>query len=366
MKILFYKSIIVVFLSSLIFSSVGFAWGGRGHHTICSAAPHLVKNVKLKNFLRFRPHTMGHLCNIPDIYWKTLGPKALEYGSPAHHVDPEIIGLKVSEIPLNYKEIEEKYSGKENKFKEGRTVFSIPKEFGSLWWRANQFFEMVTSLKGDLSNVVLPKNFKEEQDENLAYNSTIYKMMISMGLMGHFVGDASQPYHSTADYDGYQEGHGGIHGYFEEIVVTQFDESLEKQIVDAAKKLKDKSFLNGTNTVEKMKKLSQISFDEIATLKKLDPVIKKSEISKEKGMEIKTPAERKPASEGYKIFKKIIVTDMARSALLLAHLWDEAYAGVGEPDLSFYRSYRYPFTPDYVEVNFITKESEVKSESKNK
>lgn len=346
----------------LCFSSLGFAWGGRGHHTICSAAPHLVKNENLKTFLKFRPHTMGHLCNVPDIYWKAIGPDAIAYGSPAHYVDPEVIGMKISEIPLNYKEIEEKFSGKENKFKEGRTIFSIPKEFGSLWWRVNQFFEMISLLKNDFSQSTPPKNFKEEQDENLLYNSTVYKMMVSMGLMGHFVGDASQPYHTTADFDGYKEGHGGIHGYFEEIVVNYFDESFEKQIVETAKIMKNKKLLEGDSVVEKMKKLSELSHSEIETLKKLDPVIKKSEISKEKGMEIKKAAERKPASEGFKIFKKTIITDMARSALLLAHLWDQAYVAAGSPDLSAYRSYKYPFTPDYVEVNFITKESEIKKE----
>lgn len=364
MKKFFNRTLLIPLVSILMFvvSQESLAWGGRGHHSICSATPHLVKNVKLKEFLQHRTHTMGHLCNIPDIYWKSLGAGPNEYGSPSHYIDPEIIGLKVTEVPLDYKEIEQKYTGKENKFKEGRTIFSIPKEFGSLWWRANQFFNLVANLKTDFSNSPIPKNYKEEQDENLTYNSTTYKLMVYMGLMGHFVGDASQPYHSTADFDGYQSGHGGIHAYFEEIVVSQFDESIEKQIVDAAKKMKDKKFLDGETALQKMQKLSAISFFEIDKVKKLDPVIKKSEVKKDKGMEIKTAAERKPASVGYKKFKDMIVTDMARSALLLAHLWEKSYEASGSPDLSAYRSYKYPFTPDFVEVDYITKETELKKE----
>ena len=49
---------------------------------------------------------------------------------------------------------------------------------------------------------------------------------------------------------------------------------------------------------------------------------------------------------------------MSRSVLLLANLWDTAYEKAGSPDLSHYKSYRYPFTPDYIEVNYGTLESQ--------
>lgn len=348
------KFLISIFL--ILSTQEAFSWGGRGHHAICSAAPHLLKNSALKDFMKLRGHTMGHLCNIPDIYWRSLGHKANEYGSPAHFIDPEIIGLKISEIPLNYKEIQEKYTGSPNKLKNGKVILSVPKELGSLWWRANQFFETILNLKNSFVAISaakdFPKNSKEEQDENHPYNSAVYKMMTSMGLMGHFVGDASQPYHASADYDGYLSGHGGIHGYYEETVVGQFDEGLEKEIVKAAKKMKIKSFLDGGSTLQKMQKLSQISLAELELIQKLDPLIQKSTLKNEKGMEIKTVAVRKPAKEGFKVFKEMMVQQMARSALLLAHLWDRSYEDSGAIDLSFYRSYRYPLTVEYVEVDY--------------
>ena len=92
-----FKKMNLLLLFSVIFLSLQtLAWGGRGHHAICSAAPHLVKDDSLKNFLKFRPHTMGHLCNIPDIYWKSIGPDVSDLGNPTHYIDPELIGLKIN------------------------------------------------------------------------------------------------------------------------------------------------------------------------------------------------------------------------------------------------------------------------------
>ncbi|MNL81910.1 hypothetical protein D3C87_2091530 [compost metagenome] len=52
---------------------------------------------------------------------------------------------------------------------------------------------------------------------------------------------------------------------------------------------------------------------------------------------------------------------MARGALLLANLWDEAYVQAGRPQLAAYKSYKYPFTVDFVAPDyFVEKTTEVK------
>ncbi|MCK6598592.1 MAG: hypothetical protein L6Q37_09535 [Bdellovibrionaceae bacterium] len=306
-----------------------------------------------------RPHTLGHLCNIPDIYWKSLGATANELGSPSHYIDPEVIGIKIQDIPLDFKKLEQEYSGKKNQFKPEKNIYSLAREMGSLWWRAQQFFDLTLNLKPAFAKSDLPKNFKEEQDEKLPFNQTTFKMIEYFGLIGHFIGDAAQPYHSTADFDGYESGHGGIHAYYEEMLVAQFSSEIEGDIVKNAKSLskKQKAFLKGNSFIEQIKNLSTLSHSEIEIIKNKDPILKKSEVKKEKGMEIKTAAQRKPANEGFKIFKNIIITDMSRAALLIAQTWESSYEALGSPKLSAYKSYRYPFTPDFVEVNYVTNEA---------
>lgn len=348
----FLKSILIyIFLFS---SSQVFAWGGRGHDTICRAASFLVKEEGLKDYLRNKPQMMGHLCNMPDFYWKSLGAEANNLGNSTHFIDIEVIGLDVKDIPMDYQKIVSEFTGKPDKFKnDGTTIKSIPKEFGSSWWRADQFMRIIANLEKAFSVAAHPTNFKEQQNDELPYNKLVYEMITSMGLMGHFVADNAQPFHTTADYDGYHAGHGGIHAYFEDSVVSQFDGDLEYLVLKDARSMKNSKFLKPATTIEKMKVLSVISNGEIPKILKLDPIKKKSTLVRERGMEIKTEAEREPASVAFKKMKPYIVTEMARGALLLSNLWDEAYVKAGRPKLAAYKSYKYPFTVDFVAPDYL-------------
>lgn len=339
----------------LFFSSVqAFAWGGRGHDTICRVASFLVKEQGLQDYLHNKPQMMGHLCNMPDFYWKSLGGEANQLGNSTHFIDIEVIGLDVKDIPTDFKKLSADFTGKPNKFKnDGSTIKSIPTEFGSSWWRVDQFMRLIEGLSKEFALAPPPANFKEEQNNDLPYNKLTYQMFVSMGLMGHFVADNAQPFHTTADYDGYAAGHGGIHAYFEDAVVGQFDGDLDHLVLKEARALKNPKFLKPVTAIEKMKVLSVISNEEIPKLLKLDPIKKKSTLVKEKGMELKTAAEREPAAVAFKKMKPMIVTEMARGAVLLAHLWDEAYVKAGKPKVGAYKSYKYPFTVDFVAPDYL-------------
>jgi hypothetical protein len=45
---------------------------------------------------------------------------------------------------------------------------------------------------------------------------------------------------------------------------------------------------------------------------------------------------------------------MSDSTAQLAAFWDEIYERAGKPDLSAYRSYRYPFKPDFVAPDYLS------------
>lgn len=339
--------------AGLIISTQALAWGSRGHASICEAAVFLVKSQPLKEYLINKPQMMGHLCNIPDIYWKSLSADARKLGDPTHYINAEKLGLKIKDIPTDYKKIVEDYTGKadptENKIK----VFSVPDELGSNWWRVDQFYRRAITNGQSLKELPAPQNSKEEQNDDLAYNKNFYEMIVNMGLMGHFVGDASQPFHSTSDYDGYAANHGGIHAYYEDASVAHFDANLVDRIVKKAKTIKTPTWVQQPSVVENMKIFSDLAVNEVKDILKVDPVIKPSTLKIEKGMSLKTPAERQPASIGFKKFEKLMLTEMARSSYLLAHLWDEAYKSAGEPTMKSYKSYRYPLTPEFVAPDYF-------------
>jgi hypothetical protein len=328
------------------------AWGGRGHDTICQTAVYLVKNKNLKDFLRNKPNMMGHLCNIPDIYWRNISPEQTREGNPTHYVNSGLYGIELKDIPLDMNLLIQKYNGTDNKLKPGSKILSAPHDMGTNWWRANQLHNMSILEGKKLSGLTAPANSKEEQDDNLPYNKHLYNMLIYMGVMGHFVGDNGQPLHNNDDHDGYLSGHGGIHAYYEDLAVSYFEHDLSDQIIKQARVIekspKLKKFLMEKSVLEKMKALGVVSTAEAKEIFKLDPIITESILKEEKGMKIKTPATRKSADVGQKKFSKLIVNQMARSALLLANMWDEIYVEIGKPEFKAYKSYRYPLSPEFV------------------
>ncbi|MEZ0391929.1 MAG: hypothetical protein ACAH59_06925 [Pseudobdellovibrionaceae bacterium] len=363
-------------ISILLASANLWAWGGRGHHSICDAAVFLVKEKGLKEFLQNKPQIMGHLCNIPDTHWRNLGAEASQQGSAAHYVDLDIFGIPASEIPLDYKKIIETYTGQKNSLT-GSVIRSIPLDFGSNWWRADQFFRRAVGIGPKWKESAAPANRQEEQDSSLPYNKAAFDFYVNLGLMGHFVGDNSQPLHQTADYDGYMSGHGGLHGFYEDTIVSYFDGDLVAKIIEKGKKMqaqaisKKKSdleqvpFLTEKTVLAKMKALGIISFNEIKKVYALDKVKKPSVQKNEKGMNLKTPAEREDPEKAAKALSPMILTQLARSASLLAQLWDEAYIEVGRPKLASYKSYQYPFTPDFVPPDYFDLKILEKKETSN-
>lgn len=348
----------IVMSITLLKTQTTYAWGGRGHDSICESAVFLVKNKNLKEFLINKPQMMGHLCNIPDIYWKSLPMELRRHGDSGHYIDPEVLGLAVKDIPTDYKSIVEKYTNSENKEKSNAKIFSVPLEFGSSWWRADQMYRIAIEKGLELKKLKAPSNGKEDQDEELPFNKTFYQMITAMGLMGHFVGDDSQPFHTTSDYDGYAANHGGIHAYYEDSCVSYFGADLHDRIYKKALKLKNTSFLKPATTIDKMKALAEISTKEIKDVLKVDPITAQSTIKLEHGMSLKIPAQRKPAEVGFKAFEKMQVEQMARSAILLAQLWDEVYDKAGNPEMKAYKSYKYPLTVDFIMPDYYDTKAE--------
>lgn len=329
------------------------AWGGRGHAAICEAAAFLVKEEGLGSYLRHKPHVIGHLCNIPDTYWRSLGGDANKLGSPTHYINAEVLGVKLKDVPSDYRTIITTFTGKPNQAKESSNIFSVPEELGSNWWRADQFYRRAGEAAKLIASSEAPKNSKEEQDEKLAYNRAVYDMVVNMGLMGHFVGDASQPLHNTTDYDGYAANHGGIHAYYEDTVVGEFDGDLTALVMKKARGMKKASFLHAGSVIENMRQLSDISAGDLRQIIKLDPVTRQSTLKIEKGVSFKVAAERASAKAGWGKFNKMITEQMARAALLLAQSWDQVYVQAGRPKMGNYKSYRFPFTVEFVAPDYF-------------
>ncbi len=342
----------VIFLG-LLFPTLALGWAGRGHDTICQAAPFLVKEPKLKDFLSRRGYLLGYLCNVPDVYWRSLGPQT-KVGDFTHFMDPENLDVTLEAIPpLPYSEIVKTYQGRESKYLK-RKIMSVADDLGSLWWRADQFFNLAQQSATQIKKAdKIPTTYPEKQDANLPYNKAVYEMLLNMGFLGHFVGDVSMPFHSTTDFDGYHQGHGGIHSFYEDDCVAALSGNLLHEVIEKAQKLDLKELEKEKSPVAQIKWMSLHFVMDIDAVLKNDKVIKASESKTEKGMTLKTPAQRKEAGEVAPQFQSLIINEMAYSARLLALMWERAYHEGGDPDLKAYGSYRFPFSPEFLAPNYL-------------
>lgn len=364
------KIIATVFFISLGVSFEASAWGLRGHQVVCEAAAFSVRNEELSVFLKARVPMITSLCNIPDTSWRSKGPEITAINGPTHFIDPEILGIPVGSVGTDYRQLQIEFEGQDNKYKAGQKILSLHRDLGSVWWRVDQFVRRGIDFAGIADKAKTPTNRGEEQDEKLAFNQAIYEWMVNTFVMGHFVGDASQPLHSTADYDGYAAGHGGIHGFYEDTAVNQQDEKLTLDVIQEARRLlkraetlpkskrdpaknKEIAFLLLEKPIEKVRALSELSAADLPELLKIDKVKKASTVANDKGMEIRTPAERELTSRMIKDFRRLQVRHMGRSAALLAQLWDQVYERGGRPELAAYKAYRYPHEPDFIPPDYF-------------
>lgn len=325
-----------------LFSMKLMAWGERGHHVICEVATRLVENEELAQFLRGRGHQSGHVCNIPDIQWKDI-PVANALLDSSHYMNPETLGYTIGDVPLDLEQIATAKS---------KTKEQVALELGSLWWRADQFYQRA------VEGVRLAK-WAEFPDKNHLkdiahpYNQGIFEFIVNVSLLGHYVGDASMPYHNTIDYDGWEKGRGGIHAYYESFSVEAMGLDLENLIYEQSIVLKKKSGslkVNLNQTVlEKLKELSIKAVEEKIKVEELDPLLTASDkVSK-------TYAKRLPPEKGAELFKDLILGQMARSSFALSVLWEKAWTEGGAVSFKGYRSYRYPLAPELVLPNYLKK-----------
>lgn len=352
--------LMVILICYLPLTSWG--WGGRGHAHICEAASYLVDQPELKLFLQSRAYLMAHLCNIPDTYWKSLSGDARSLGDPTHYIDPEVLGVSFEQIPLSsFKTLEKKYFKKSNLFKkENPPILSLASEFGSLFWRVEQLFNLGSSQFKLASQSPPPTQKSEEQNTQLPFNQAVYEGLMTLGVMGHFIGDGVQPYHLTADYDGYQSGHGGIHAFYEEEAVNQLPGDWTAQVLTQAELLKKdwtnsaKSPLKEKSTLAKVKAVTQLSYQELSAVTQLDPLIEASSEQDHKGLIIKKPAIRKSVTQVLPQWTPYLKNQMARGALLLAHLWDQAYLQKNKKNwpLAKYKNYQHPFTVPFIKPDY--------------
>ncbi len=227
-------AVLICGFASLASGTKAFAWGETGHNVIGRVAARAVAedpSVKADTVfvaaVTSRYLQMGHLANVPDIHWRSYdvdGEDASLLGDGAHFFDSDMFldangDYKVS---LDYEEAKKQFLALNpaGKFYQN----------GTMPWRTQQLYNLyVWNLR----------NYPVGQCAalNALPNHPTRTTFAFAGIMTHFTGDASQPYHTAVDYDGVAAHAKGIHSYFESTLVDALEFGLDKQVYDRAKVL---------------------------------------------------------------------------------------------------------------------------------
>ena len=344
----------------------GEAWGERGHDVVTRVAVRLLaakiaKGTPLSTQFGRREFMLGHVANIPDIYWRNQGDAIEKVNGPTHFLDIENVSPEVTfeTIPRNVADglarmkmlCASKPKGYVCPAKDGEE----PDESsaGTAPFRVGQFYRLTV------------QNLKAATAGEKIDSAAVDRAFVTAGLMSHFVGDLGNPYHAARNYDGWETNQGGIHGYFESAVVANYRLVLDQEVFDAAMRpgAMDRVLKNipqserATLSKDPVAIAVALALDSYSRLETANSIDRRFAILKPSGVGPdgkRFAAERRDASELRFKFHDLQVERLATAAETLATLWYYAWEDAGRPDFKDYRSFAYALTPEFVQPDYLS------------
>lgn len=290
--------ILTFVLISICFAPLIASWGTYGHERINHAAV-LSLPDPLRSFFYKHIDFITEEATVPDLRKYTLQDKS-EY--PRHYIDMDVYG-SFDTLPSSLKDARKKYS-EEHLSKNG-----------ILYWYLHEMMEKLT------------KAFREKRKTEILFLA---------GDLGHYIGDAHVPLHTTSNHDGQLTGQKGIHAFWESQLPELFGDTYSynvgegkylENIDNEIKKNLNKSFQLSDTVLRMEKRLSEIAVP--ASVYEKD---EKGEIRKNK---FNQPVHNLRYSQLYHAALDGMVEKQMRSAIFYtASFWYTAWVNAGRPDLS--------------------------------
>lgn len=332
----------LVALLVLLVPASAYAWGERGHDAITRIAVRILvarggEDTSLSRPFLARENMLGHLSNVPDIVWRADSAIAAA-NAHTHYINWDKLVDKptLANVPRTYAAA---LKLAKDKGLEG------PKDFGTAPWRVEQLAKLMTQAFVDAKAAKDPKAFEE----------SVNRALVAGGIMAHFVGDLTQPYHITSDYDGWQTEQGGIHVFFENDVVSAIPMSLENDALGIAIATHPAQAMiqrARTNTDALSLAIAE-TFDAAQYIAEVRALDARFAVTAKSTANPRKPAVRKPAAEFSAAFEPLIMERIATGADVLALIWTNCWLAAGKPDLRAYASYEYPVAPAFIAPTYV-------------
>ncbi len=280
-------------LSALLVS-----WGTFGHEHINRSAVFALP-VPLQSFFYNHIDFITQEATVPDLRKYTLNDKA---ENPRHFIDLENFG-SIDSLPKNMNEAKSKYDDK------------FLQQNGILPWYVEDLMDKLT------------KAFKEKKKTEILFLAAD---------LGHYIGDAHMPFHTSANYDGQMTNQKGIHALWESRLPELCGKNYNyfspdaKQINDIHKEIW-RIIMSTHRLVD-----TALIIDRELKKKFTDDKIYKSD---KEGKVIKNKFGQQIFSDEYskqyhEALKGMVEKQMQASITATASFWYTAWVNAGKPDLS--------------------------------
>jgi hypothetical protein len=198
---------------------------------------------------------------------------------------------------------------------------------GSVDRRVVQFLELARSAFED---VRAPKGAYQRGATAEGDARRVYVGLYNLGIMAHYAGDASMPYHATSDSNGYAHGEGGIHFYFESDCVNALEPGLAASVLAAARRHRVRWLREWkADPMRPLPLVNAVLANSLAAVPKVSELDRLHAVTKLQPAGSTLDAQRKPASSGCLAMRPLLVDRLARGAVLTAVLWESVLpAGV--------------------------------------
>ncbi|MBA3970714.1 MAG: S1/P1 Nuclease [Bacteroidetes bacterium] len=288
------KRLPILFLT--IISAATISWGTFGHEHINRAAVFALP-VSMQSFFYNHIDYITLESTVPDLRKYTINDKA---ENPRHFIDLENFGA-LDSIPKTMEEVKKKYDEK------------FLSQNGILFWYVQDLMEKLT------------KAFKEKKKTEILFLAAD---------LGHYMGDAHMPLHTSANYDGQQTNQKGIHALWESRIPEMFGTSYnfktsEAKYIDNVQsefwkiilhshKLKDTLLMTDLELKKK--------FTEDKVFKSVDGKVKKNKY----GQPVFSD---EYATALHKALNGMVEKQMNASIQATANFWYTAWVNAGKPEL---------------------------------
>ncbi len=309
-------------LAIFLFAPSVLAWGPLGHRMVAETAAILVADDLPEWAPLFGPYrtSLGIYANLPDSLFKHTDGHEGQLEGPTHYLDVDVIQGALGphalyNLPATYTDAVKRLNEKLGK--------AEATKIGSSPWRIKQLFKLAQAKMVGIQELSGRYQTGEASTGDAA---DFYQGLYFLGLMSHYTGDATMPYHATSDWDGLLKQEQGIHFYFENNCVNVLEPGLSSDVRDAVRRNQKKwsSEWLGSGT-KSFNEESAIKVAFAVFLDSKEAIDSVSKVDREKViLAVEPKVKRRDDREGCIFFRPILVEQLAKGAFFTATLWKAA------------------------------------------